>query len=107
VHKIISCLYVLVCPSLGEGFPNVVPEGLLCSLLTVASDVGDVAKIIPSADFIVNNLTGENLAMAVIRALDTIGPESRQYCLQCQNLMVENYSVDRYVDQTEKLLMQY
>ena len=107
VHKIISCLDVLVCPSLGEGFPNVVAEGLLCGVLTVASDVGDVAKIIPCDDFVVNNLTGENLAIAIIKALDTIGSESLQYRILCQKMMVEKYSVDRFVDRTEKLLMHY
>jgi glycosyltransferase involved in cell wall biosynthesis len=107
VHKIISCLDVLACPSLGEGFPNVVAEGLLCGVLTVASDVGDVAKIIPRDDFVVKNLTGEHLAIAINKALDTIGLENLEYCLLCQKLMVKHYSVDRYVDQTEKLLMSY
>ena len=107
VHKIMSCLDVLACPSLGEGFPNVVAEGLLCGVLTVASDVGDVAKIIPRDDFVVNNLTGENFAIAIIKALDTVGSENLEYRLLCQKLMVEKYSVDRYLDRTENLLMKY
>jgi glycosyltransferase involved in cell wall biosynthesis len=107
VHKIISCLDVLACPSLGEGFPNVVAEGLLCGVVTVASDVGDVAKIIPRDDFVVNNLTGENFAIAIIKALDTVGSENLEYRLLCQKLMVEKYSVDRYLDRTENLLMKY
>jgi glycosyltransferase involved in cell wall biosynthesis len=44
---------LLVNPSFGEAFPNVIGEAMVLRLLCVATDVGDTAEIIGNRDFIV------------------------------------------------------
>ena len=53
---------IIIVPSaFGEGFSNVLVEGMLTNLLPVATDVGDSKKIIGSTGFIIKGHTEETL----------------------------------------------
>ena len=53
---------IVILPSaFGEGFPNVLVEGMLTNLFPVATDVGDAKKIIGSTGFILSGFDEETL----------------------------------------------
>ena len=52
---------VIVPSAFGEGFSNVLVEGMLTSLFPVATDVGDAKKIIGSTGFILSDSDEETL----------------------------------------------
>ena len=60
-----ACDIVCLCSSFGEGFPNVLVEGMAAGLAPVATDVGDCARIIGDAGEIVPPRDVEAFAGAV------------------------------------------
>jgi glycosyltransferase involved in cell wall biosynthesis len=89
------------CSAFGEGFSNVVGEIMACGVPCVVTDVGDSAWIVKNADFVVAPRSPEALAEAWKRCLsqnrDAIAQNSRAR-------IVEEFSVERLIDSTEKLL---
>lgn len=66
IEKIIASLDLLVSSSVyGEGFPNVVAEGMACEIPCVATDVGDSAELIRDEQRIVGAGDYNGLADAV------------------------------------------
>jgi glycosyltransferase involved in cell wall biosynthesis len=68
-----SALDVMCLTSLSEGFPNVLAEAMACGTPCVATDVGDVRRILSPADVIVPIRNAASLA----RALDTALSQGR------------------------------
>ena len=61
---------IIIVPSaFGEGFSNVLVEGMLTNLLPIATDVGDSKKIIGSTGFIIKGHTEETLKKELSKIL--------------------------------------
>lgn len=84
---------VTLCSAYGEGFPNVLGEGLSCGALCVATDVGDSALVVGSHGRIVPPRRAEALA-AAWREILALGPEMRQKIgMQARRHVIEHYSL--------------
>ena len=84
----------------GEGFSNVLVEGMLTSLLPVATDVGDAKKIIGNTGFIISGYNEEVLKKELLKiikikkkVIESMGRKSRDraYKLFTVEKMIESY----------------
>ncbi|HXI20358.1 MAG TPA: glycosyltransferase, partial [Gemmatimonadales bacterium] len=97
---IYNALDLLVSSSrFGEGFSNVLGEGMACGLRCVATDVGDARAVIGDTGVIVPPGDPAGLARGMLSLLgagpDLPGPRAR---------IAANYSVERMVERTESAL---
>jgi glycosyltransferase involved in cell wall biosynthesis len=69
IAKIMNCLDLLILSSKSESFPNVIIEAMACGIHCVATNVGDVKKIILNKDLIVRPSSPNSLASAVFNVL--------------------------------------
>ena len=71
IEEYYSVCDIIVVPSrFGEGFSNVLAEGMLCKLLPVATNVGDAKKIISDTGFISKNYSSQEIAKSLEEALN-------------------------------------
>ncbi len=96
VENAYSAADALVLPSaFGEGFPNVVAEAMSCGLRVVATDVGDVRRIVGGCGQTVPPRDPEALGRAIADALC----EQARYD-DPRARIVSNYSVPKMVELT-------
>jgi len=60
---------VIVPSAFGEGFSNVLVEGMLTNLLPIATNVGDAKKIIGSTGFILSGSDAETLSKELLKII--------------------------------------
>ena len=65
-----SAIDILCLPSVAEGFPNVVAEAMCTGLPCVATDVGDTAKVIGDAGWVVPSNDPDSLVSALQSAIE-------------------------------------
>lgn len=82
VERVWAALDVAVLPSLGEGFPNALAEGLACGVPAAALDVGDAAAIVGPGGAVVpasGAVAGRAQALAAqVERLVRAGAQERQ-----------------------------
>lgn len=88
----------------GEGFPNAVGEAMACGVPCVVTDVGDSAVIVGDCGGVVAPGSPEQLAQGWMRLLSRLETGREGLNDKARKRIVENFSVDRYIDETEKLL---
>ena len=104
VPAYMNSLDIHVLSSLGEGFPNVIAEAMLCGVPCVATDVGDASYIIGSQGWVVPSRDHEALANKIIIAHrawleDPLSWGKRKSDVREQ--IVNNFSVEKMVGKYE------
>jgi glycosyltransferase involved in cell wall biosynthesis len=87
----------------GEAFPNVVGEAMACGTPVVATSIGDVATIVGSTGVCVPPARPDLLCAAWTRMRQRLAAESGLGA-EARQRIVDNYSVDAMVSNTEALL---
>ena len=101
--RFLAGLDVAVSSSYGEAFPNVVAEAMACGTASVATDVGESARIIGNAGIVVPPRDAAALAAAVVRLLDLDGPAREALQSAARQRIVSNYSIDRSAARFDEL----
>jgi glycosyltransferase involved in cell wall biosynthesis len=78
VPSVLAALDVLVSSSAGEGFANVVGEGMACGLPCVVTAAGNSAELVGDAGAVVPTGDPEKLGDALLRVLELTGEERAQ-----------------------------
>ena len=84
----------------GEGFPNVLPEAMSCSVPCVTTDVGDAAKIVGSTGWVVPPNDNDALAKTILVAINEFKNNSKSWALRkenCRKRIVDNYSLAKMI----------
>jgi glycosyltransferase involved in cell wall biosynthesis len=89
-----SALDVLVSPSIGEGFSNVIAEAMACGVPCAVTDVGDSARIIETTGEAAPPGDAQALAAAIRRLIPRLGPE---LSAACRERVVSRYGLDAMV----------
>ena len=88
----------------GEGFSNAIGEAMACAIPVVATDVGDSRRIVGDSGEIVPIRQPEALAAAWARLRQRM-TQDPQVGAFARARIVENFSVDAMVENTESLLL--
>ncbi len=100
IPSLMSAIDVHVLPSLGEAFPNVVPEAMACETPCVVTDVGDAALIVGDTGWVVPPGNSEGLANALFEVLlaKSTTREWEERRRRSRERIVDNFSMDRMTD---------
>jgi glycosyltransferase involved in cell wall biosynthesis len=100
IPSIMSAIDVHVLPSLGEAFPNVVPEAMACETPCVVTDVGDAALIVGETGWVVPPGNSEALANALFEVVQAKSgtKEWEERRRRSRDRIVNNYSMERMTD---------
>ena len=107
VPRLMASLDVLVLPSIGEAFPNVVGEAMACGVPCVVADVGDAADIVGDLGRVVASGDMSALADAVAGLLALPAPERATLSSRMQDAMRQRFDMAmvarRYEDEYRSL----
>ena len=105
VPRWLAALDVLTSPSrFGEGFPNVIAEGMACGVPCVVTDVGDSAEIVGTIGSVVPPGDPAALAEAWAQMLALSKEERTALGERSRSRVEQLFSVDRMADETLRVL---
>ncbi|MGA8262208.1 MAG: glycosyltransferase [Arenicellales bacterium] len=108
IPRIMAGLDLLVSSSIfGEGFPNVVAEGMACGVPCVATDVGDSAELVSDSRRVVPPGDYDGLARASLRVLSLPAEERSRTGLRDRDRIVEHFEIGAMVDSYEALYQRF
>ncbi len=87
----------------GEGFSNVIAEGMSAGLVPVATDVGDARRIVGDTGWIVPPRDPDAFAAAVDEAARLPAAERQRRGLAARARIVENFTPSRAADAFARL----
>lgn len=90
--------------STGEGFSNAIAEAMACNLPTIATDVGDSARIVGDTVSVVTPEDPASLAAALERLAKMPANERRALGAACRERIVSEFGIDRLIQRTEQAL---
>lgn len=95
---------IVMSSAFGEGFPNVVGEGMACGLVPIVTDVGDAAQIAGNTGDVVPPGDPDALAMAMIRMIDA-GREAISHRKIAARARIEtHFSLQSGIDRLDALM---
>ena len=95
-----NAMDINILSSLGEAFPNVLAESMLCGTPCISTDVGDASEIIGDSGWIVPSKNSKALADAILVAIDTYKKEPKKWnnYKNESNLRISNkYNIDKMI----------
>ncbi|MBP0015941.1 MAG: glycosyltransferase [Cyanobacteria bacterium SBLK] len=103
--EVYNALDILTSCSLSEGFSNAIAEAMSCGISCVVTDVGDSAWIVGDTGIVVAIEQPEKLCQGWLSCWDRISEKERfGEDNPARKRIVENFSVEKLVAQTEKIL---
>jgi glycosyltransferase involved in cell wall biosynthesis len=104
IPEMMSCADVFALASAFEGMPTVVLEALACGVPVVASDVGDVGKVVMDGEtgYLVKNRHTENFKKGILKVLEDSEIDFQH---NCQNV-ARRYSWTSVYDDIKGIYMQ-
>ena len=101
--RLYASLDVFSLTSLGEGFPNVVAEAMLCGVPCAVTNVGDTELIVSDTGQVVPPGDSTALANAWHSLLSLSEFDRQSLGLRARQLIVERYSLDKMVSAYDQL----
>jgi len=92
-----GCDIVGLCSAFGEGFPNVLVEGMSAGLAPIATDVGDCALIVGDVGEIVPPRNVEAFAGAIRSVIDKGRDKVKEAGIEARERIKQEYALDRAV----------
>jgi len=106
IASVYAAIDALVCASLGEGFPNVVAEAMMCGVPVIGTDVGDIREILQNPDQIVDVGKPNQIAAKISCLVETDHVTRDRLIVASQARVRDHYSVKRYVDRISDYLVE-
>lgn len=91
----------------GEGFSNVIAEGMSAELIPVATAVGDAARIVGETGWVVEPCNPAAIAEAIGQVAALSPDQRRQKGEAARRRIVENFTLERAVDNFARLYASY
>lgn len=98
INELYNSFDLFVLSSVGEAFPNVIGEAMLCNLPIVATNCGDVKIILNGFGSVVPVRDSFELMKAIVFSLSSTIPFDRLICNQSRNSIINNYSINRMLN---------
>jgi glycosyltransferase involved in cell wall biosynthesis len=104
--EVYNALDIVTSCSLSEGFSNAIAEAMSCGVSCVVTDVGDSAWIVDDTGFVVPIEQPEKLCQGWLSCWDKIS-EKERFSVEnaARQRILENFSVEKLVAQTETILL--
>lgn len=103
IPTVMSGLDFLILPSLGESFPNVVGEAMLCEVPCIVSDVGDCSHIVGNSGYVIKGFDESRFASAV-KAISVMSLQTRRSMgINARKRIVDNYSLSSVSRRTRQV----
>ena len=100
IAKIMSAIDIYVLHSAGEAFPNTLIQAMACERVCIATDVGDVRKILGNPELIVSVGDHEAITEKTISVLEST---SEIHNRQNRSRVEDRYDIRRIVDKYEEI----
>ncbi|SVD49735.1 uncharacterized protein METZ01_LOCUS402589, partial [marine metagenome] len=92
-----NSLDLMVLSTHGEGLPRVIGEAMATGVPCIATDVGDIAKIVGKTGIVVPRSNPEKFSDAIRIMSSLTEAEKQQKGEQARQRIIDEYSIDRMV----------
>jgi glycosyltransferase involved in cell wall biosynthesis len=103
IPQLDAALDIYVSPSVTEGFPNAVAEAMACGIPSVATDVGDTAKIVGDSGLIVPARNPHLLADGMLKLLRLTDVQRKELGKLARLRIQSEFDLSRMTEQYEAL----